>query len=59
MCPREHICYCDGFGLCCGGEEEYEQYWVKKREREKLEKENERMWRVLKHEKTDKVERLL
>jgi hypothetical protein len=27
LCPREHICYCDGFGICFGGEEEYAAYW--------------------------------
>ncbi|KAL9605806.1 MAG: hypothetical protein Q9179_000992 [Wetmoreana sp. 5 TL-2023] len=25
-CPPEHACYCDGFGLCFGGETPYEQY---------------------------------
>lgn len=33
VCPKEHVCYCDGFGVCFGGEEEYEAYWVKNRER--------------------------
>lgn len=28
-CPREHICYCDGFGICFGGEEEYKAFWEK------------------------------
>jgi hypothetical protein len=21
ICPKEHVCFCDGFGLCFGGEE--------------------------------------
>ncbi len=27
VCPKEHICYCDGFGVCFGGEQEYNNYW--------------------------------
>ncbi|EHK98089.1 hypothetical protein M7I_6139 [Glarea lozoyensis 74030] len=23
VCPAEHVCYCDGYGICFGGEEEY------------------------------------
>ncbi|KAI4129084.1 MAG: hypothetical protein LQ338_002434 [Usnochroma carphineum] len=26
-CPAEHVCYCDGFGVCFGGEVSYQQYW--------------------------------
>lgn len=25
-CPPEHVCYCDGFGICFGGEVPYKQY---------------------------------
>ncbi|PYH72304.1 uncharacterized protein BO88DRAFT_423131 [Aspergillus vadensis CBS 113365] len=25
-CIKEHICYCDGFGICFGGEEEYDAF---------------------------------
>ncbi|KAI9646055.1 hypothetical protein NHQ30_005493 [Ciborinia camelliae] len=25
-CPKEHICYCDGYGICFGGEVEYQAY---------------------------------
>ncbi|KAL8774695.1 MAG: hypothetical protein Q9209_000634 [Squamulea sp. 1 TL-2023] len=25
-CPAEHICYCDGFGVCFGGQVSYGQY---------------------------------
>ena len=26
VCPAEHICYCDGFGVCFGGDAEYEDF---------------------------------
>lgn len=26
-CPLEHICYCDGYGLCFGSKTAYEKYW--------------------------------
>jgi hypothetical protein len=26
MCPEEHVCWCDGFGVCFGGEEEYGEF---------------------------------
>ncbi|KFY35040.1 hypothetical protein V494_06259 [Pseudogymnoascus sp. VKM F-4513 (FW-928)] len=29
MCPKEHICYCDGFGVCFGGEQEYNSFYDK------------------------------
>lgn len=25
-CPAEHICYCDGFGVCFGGEAKYKEF---------------------------------
>ncbi|CZT49276.1 uncharacterized protein RSE6_10094 [Rhynchosporium secalis] len=43
MCPREHVCYCDGFGICFGGEEEYDAYQEKIRQRKVLEEEL-RIW---------------
>lgn len=27
LCPSMHACYCDGFGICFGGGEQY-QYWL-------------------------------
>ena len=39
VCPAEHICYCDGFGVCFGGVEKYEEYRAKERERLLLEQE--------------------
>jgi hypothetical protein len=29
LCPKEHVCYCDGFGVCFGGEEQYDAFWKK------------------------------
>ena len=29
VCPKEHVCYCDGFGVCFGGENEYNEYYSK------------------------------
>ncbi|RAH66212.1 DUF3431 domain-containing protein [Aspergillus aculeatinus CBS 121060] len=26
VCVKEHICYCDGFGICFGGEDEYNDF---------------------------------
>ena len=39
FCPKEHICYCDGYGVCFGGEREYEYYFGLQKQREKEEKE--------------------
>ncbi|ORY19801.1 hypothetical protein BCR34DRAFT_527414 [Clohesyomyces aquaticus] len=25
-CPEEHICFCDGFGMCFGGKQEYDDF---------------------------------
>ncbi len=32
FCPEEHVCYCDGYGLCFGGKPEFE-YWFSVREK--------------------------
>lgn len=37
-CPLEHVCYCDGFGICFGGEIQYQAFVELKMEMEKLEK---------------------
>ncbi|EAU38757.1 conserved hypothetical protein [Aspergillus terreus NIH2624] len=26
VCPKENVCYCDGYGICFGGEDEYDAY---------------------------------
>jgi hypothetical protein len=46
VCPKEHVCNCDGFGVCFGGEEEYNAYYEKRNERRRLEDEL-RRWRGL------------
>lgn len=43
VCPKEHICYCDGFGVCFGGEEQYKKYYERHDERVRLEDEL-RIW---------------
>ena len=37
VCPAEHICYCDGFGVCFGGEEKYAEFREKEHELRLLE----------------------
>jgi Protein of unknown function (DUF3431) len=32
FCPEEHVCYCDGYGVCFGGKPEFE-YWFSVREK--------------------------
>ncbi|KKK13348.1 hypothetical protein P175DRAFT_08487 [Aspergillus ochraceoroseus IBT 24754] len=44
VCPKEHICYCDGYGICFGGEEEYSNFRNLNTERERLEEDLKR-WR--------------
>ncbi|MCJ1272461.1 hypothetical protein MMC21_000247 [Puttea exsequens] len=39
VCPAEHICYCDGFGLCFEGAAEYEEFERLGRLRSTLEEE--------------------
>ena len=42
-CPKEHVCYCDGFGVCFGGEKEYDAYQAKVMARKQMEEEL-RIW---------------
>ena len=43
FCPEEHICYCDGYGVCFGGKTQFE-YWFSVRERwRKMVKERDEM----------------
>ena len=39
VCPAEHVCYCDGYGVCFGGEKEYRAYYHRARELGELEEE--------------------
>ena len=36
FCPIEHICYCDGFGVCFGGEQHYNDWWDIRNERDAI-----------------------
>ncbi|KAF2193815.1 hypothetical protein K469DRAFT_244038 [Zopfia rhizophila CBS 207.26] len=42
-CPAEHICYRDGYGICFGGQQQYQYYFDLKKERDGLQKEIERI----------------
>lgn len=37
LCPAEHVCYCDGFGLCFGGAAEYNEFIELRRTKQDLE----------------------
>ena len=37
VCPAEHVCYCDGFGVCFGGAEKYEEFRAMESDRSMLE----------------------
>ena len=39
LCPEEHVCYCDGFGICFGGREEYNEYFSLRKQRDGFERE--------------------
>ena len=39
VCPKEHICYCDGYGACFGGEKAYDDFRKLGLEKEDLHKE--------------------
>jgi hypothetical protein len=37
VCPEEHVCYCDAYGICFGSEEVYNAWWDKMWERRRYE----------------------
>ena len=37
FCPRANVCYCDGYGICFGGETEYDDYFKMREEKQKME----------------------
>jgi hypothetical protein len=39
VCPEVHVCFCDGYGLCFGGKDEYEAFRKLGHEKEELEEE--------------------
>ncbi|KAM3070333.1 hypothetical protein ACMFMG_010165 [Clarireedia jacksonii] len=38
VCPKEHVCLCDGFGVCFGGEKELKEWYAKDEEWKGLER---------------------
>lgn len=38
-CPVQHICYCDAYGICFGGEDNFEQWFKMRKEKDDLEDE--------------------
>ncbi|KAK3325751.1 hypothetical protein B0H66DRAFT_137127 [Apodospora peruviana] len=36
LCPDEHDCYCDGYGICFGGRHKYQEFVVKRDEWNRL-----------------------
>lgn len=34
-CPAQNSCYCDGYGICFGGRQKYEDYWERQKQRDK------------------------
>ncbi|KAA8642280.1 hypothetical protein EYZ11_008875 [Aspergillus tanneri] len=39
VCPKENVCYCDGYGVCFGGEAEYDEFRKIGRQKQELEEE--------------------
>ena len=35
-CPAQNTCYCDGYGICMGGRQSYEEYEEKQKQRDTL-----------------------
>ena len=36
FCPTESICYCDGYGICFGGEDKYQEWFAMRRKSREL-----------------------
>ncbi|MCJ1254667.1 hypothetical protein MMC24_002482 [Lignoscripta atroalba] len=45
-CPAEHACYCDGFGVCFGGETQYKEFFNLNRQKKSFEIELEEIQKV-------------
>ena len=37
LCPEEHICYCDGYGVCMGNKENYDAFFILRESMRKME----------------------
>ena len=46
VCPAEHLCYCDAFGVCFGGSGKYNDFVQLNKDKQKSEKELEEWTRV-------------
>ncbi|KAI9719342.1 MAG: hypothetical protein M1828_006243 [Chrysothrix sp. TS-e1954] len=34
FCPKEHVCYCDGYGICFGGHDQFKEWYELKKVRD-------------------------
>ncbi|ETI23282.1 hypothetical protein G647_05082 [Cladophialophora carrionii CBS 160.54] len=41
LCPAMHVCYCDGYGICFGGAEQFQQWFDMRAEMRRLQAEEE------------------
>lgn len=64
-CPKEHVCYCDGYGICFGGETEYKAYWEAQTQKDSLEIQledwnvrNEEMDKLIDQERGEEIKHL-
>ena len=39
FCPPEHVCYCDGYGVCFGGETAYKEFFEMRQTKQKYSEE--------------------
>ena len=37
VCPSQHVCYCDGYGICFEGDEDFDKWFERRYDREQLE----------------------
>lgn len=58
FCPKEHLCYCDGYGVCFGSEKSYEHWFDLKKLKVKLEKDREEVRKTTSLEKEGKLDEL-
>lgn len=49
VCPKEHVCFCDQYGTCFGGEDQYQEFALLRRELEDRERELEELEEASKH----------
>ncbi|OXV11579.1 hypothetical protein Egran_00660 [Elaphomyces granulatus] len=54
FCPKTHVCLCDGFGICFGGEKEADAYFDLRHEVRRLEDDLEKL-----EEEADRVDQII